>query len=173
MEEYLLIGTVLRPQGIRGECKVKSYASDISLFHDWKTLYLREGDSYSPVPFRTVRISDGFVYAVPGGCTDANGAEAFRNADLYIRRDQAADPGENAELIADLIGCRAVDEAGKEVGVLTDVLQNGPVDTWVFRTDRGIMMAPALLSAFPEVKVRERLITADSARLAEVAVYED
>ena len=35
-QEYLLIGTVLKPQGIHGECKIKSYAADVDSFQQWK-----------------------------------------------------------------------------------------------------------------------------------------
>ena len=49
MQDYLMIGVVLKPQGIRGEIKVKPYAADVSLFGEWKTLYLKENDAFSPV----------------------------------------------------------------------------------------------------------------------------
>ena len=41
---------------------------------------------------------------------------------------------EDEVYICDLIGCEAVDETGAVVGTLTDVLQHGPVDVYVFRT---------------------------------------
>ena len=74
--------------------------------------------------------------------------------------------------ISDLIGSEAVDENGGVVGTLTDVLQHGPVDVYVFRTPRGGMMAPALKAAFPAVDVAARRIAVDSACLAEIAVYD-
>ena len=75
--------------------------------------------------------------------------------------------------IADLVGCAAVDETGRTVGVLTDVLQYGSVDTWVFRTETGTLMAPALLSVFPEVDPENRRISVVSEKLREVAVIDD
>ena len=42
MQEYLMIGTVLKPQGVRGECKIKPYAANVDLFSSWKTLYLED-----------------------------------------------------------------------------------------------------------------------------------
>ena len=45
MNEYLMIGEVLKPQGVRGEVKVKPYAADLEAFHDWKTFYLHDGRS--------------------------------------------------------------------------------------------------------------------------------
>ena len=75
--------------------------------------------------------------------------------------------------ICDLIGCEAVDETGAVVGTLTDVLQHGPVDVYVFRTPRGTMMAPALKAVFPRVDVAARRMDVCAERLQEVAVVED
>ena len=66
-----------------------------------------------------------------------------------------------------------MDETGHTVGVLTDVLQYGSVDTWVFRTETGTMMAPALLSVFPDVDPENRRISVLSEKLREVAVFDD
>ena len=173
MQEYLLIGTVLKPQGIRGESKIKSYAADAESFRRWKTLYRLSAGQYLPVSSRIARIHDGFVYAVLDGAADANAAEKLRGCDLYIRREDASKPGEDSNLIADLIGCRAVDGDGQEIGILTDVLQTGPVDTWVFRTASGTLMAPALLSVFPAVDAEAGIITVCAKKLREVAVRED
>ena len=99
--------------------------------------------------------------------------EAFRNRDLYIDRAHAAPPVDGSVYIADLIGCIAEDENGNPVGTLTDVLQYGSVDTWVFRTASGTLMAPALLSVFPQVDPAAGKILVCADKLREVAVYDD
>ena len=170
MKEYLLIGTVLKPQGIRGECKIRSYAADVSLFTRWTVLYLQAENDYRPVALKTVRIQDGFVYAHLDGSSTMEAAEAFRGAELYIDRAHAAQPGEDACFIADLIGCAAKDEQGQAVGTLTDVLQHGSVDTWVFRTEDGTLMAPALKAVFPAVDPENKVISVIREKLEEVAV---
>ncbi len=173
MQEYLLIGTVLKPQGIRGECKIKSYAADVDRFSAWKTLYLEDRGAYTPLSLDVTRIQDGFVYAHLGGSASVNEAEAFRGRDLFVDREHASPVEDGAVYIADLIGCKAEDEAGNPVGTLTDVLQHGSVDTWVFRTEKGTLMAPALLSVFPEVDPAAGRIRVCAERLREVAVLDD
>ena len=173
MLEYLMIGVVLKPQGIRGECKIKSYAADPERFREWKTLYLKDGEAFTPLPVRIHRIQDGFIYAFLGSCATPEDAEKLRGRELYIHRSQTAPQEEGETLIADLLGCEAVDEQGNLIGTLTDVLQHGAVDTWVFRTpDGGTLMAPALLAVFPEVNAAEKRIRTVAERLAEVAVTE-
>ena len=172
MTHYLLIGEVLKPQGLRGECKIKPYAADIAMFQSWNTVYLRDGDQYLPLRLDLRRIHEGFVYAVLGDCRNPEDAERLRGKQLFIDRDHAAPLEKGAVYIADLIGCTAVDGQGRQLGKLTDVLQHGSVDTWVFSGPRPFM-APALLSVFWEVDPENRLIRVDSEKLEEVAVFED
>ena len=171
MEDYLMIATVLKPQGIRGECKLRSYAAQIDRFSRWHTLFLKTPQGFKGVSVRVNRIRDGFIYAVLGDCVSADMAEQYRGVDLYVDRAHAAPAEEDAELIVDLIGCEARDDQDHLIGVLSDVLQHGPVDTWVFRSGSETLMAPALKTVFTEVNVSDRIIRVNAARLKEVAVW--
>mgnify|MGYP002868272158 CR=1 FL=1 len=171
MEKYLRVGEILKPQGIRGEIKVKPCAADVERFLRWNPLYL--GENYRPIQVRVNRIHDGFVYLTPAGSTTMEDAEKYRGQFLYIDREQAAPLAEDEVYIADLLGCRAVDENGQELGTLTDVLQHGPVDIWVFQGSRGQWMAPALKKVFTATDPENGIILTDSEALQEVAVFED
>ena len=41
MTDYLMIGEVLKPQGIKGAVKVKPYAANHDVFCSRKTLYIK------------------------------------------------------------------------------------------------------------------------------------
>ena len=80
---------------------------------------------------------------------------------------------EDEVYISDLIGCEGIDEEGKSIGVLTDVLQHGVVDVYVFKQRTKSVMAPALKAVFPTVDVAAKRISVVRERLEEVAVWED
>jgi len=173
MNEYLMIGEVLKPQGVRGEVKVKPYAADLEAFHDWKTLYLLDGTVYQPIKAVCSRVHDGFAYVTLGDCKTMDDAEKLRGQKLYIDRAHALSLAEDEVYISDLIGCAAVDETGASLGKLTDVLQHGAVDVYVFQSDKGEWMAPALKAVFPAVDVQNRVIRVVREKLDEVAVYNE
>ena len=174
MEQYLMIGEVLKPQGIRGEVKIKPYAANHEDFRRWKKLYLQEKDgSYTPVKAACSRVHDGFAYVTLGECASIEDAEKLRGRQLFIDRAQAGRLGKGEVFISDLIGCEAVDEQGAVLGTLTDVLQHGAVDVYVFKTPKGTLMAPALKAVFPTVDVEARRIDVVTERLEEVAVREE
>ncbi len=171
---YFLIGEVLKPHGVRGEAKVKPYAQDPGDFMRWKTLYVKESGGWRPVGARCSRVHDGFAYVTLEGCASPEDVEKVRGLELYIDRAHAAPLPEGMFYISDLLGCEAEDENGKKVGTLTDVLQHGPVDVWVFRTPSGgTMMAPNLPDVFTEKDVAAGRIRVCAARLQEVAVYDE
>ena len=171
---YFQVGEVLKPQGVRGEAKLAVWAQNPEDFKRWKTLYLRNGDAYEPIEARCSRVHDGFAYVTLGGCTTPEDVEKLRGASVYIDRAHASPLPEGMVYIADLMGCRAVDEEGRELGILTDVLQHGPTDIYVLRTPKGgTLMAPALPAVFVEKDVEAGLLRVCRERLDEVAVYAD
>ena len=173
LNAYFLVGEILKPHGIRGEAKVKPYARNPGDFLTWKTLYLRRGDTYEPLEAKCSRVHDGFAYVSLEGAHAPEDVERLRGQKLYVDREHASPLSEDEVYISDLMGCVAEDEAGEKIGTLIDVLQYGPVDTYVFSTPRGSLMVPALKRVFLETDVEHRRLVVSRERLDEVAVLED
>ncbi len=173
MIDYLMIGEVLKPQGIKGEVKIKPYAANHDDFRRWKTLYIKQGESYAPIKVKCNRVHEDFVYAMLGDCATMEDAEKYRAVQLYVDRAHANPLEEDEVYISDLIGCEGIDEAGKSIGELVDVLQHGVVDVYVFKKGAKSVMAPALKAVFPTVDVKEKRISVIREKLDEVAVWED
>ena len=82
MQSYLMIGEVLKPQGIRGEVKIRTCFSDPEAFLGWDTLYVKRGDGYAPIRCAGNRLRDGFAYAVLDGAVYGFDP-TWDNTDLY------------------------------------------------------------------------------------------
>ena len=170
LSEYLLIGQVLRPQGIKGQVKVRPDTDDPERFLDLETVYLKKGDAYEPVTVDEISVRDDGVYLRLAGAQSRDEAEKQRNLLLYVDRAHAVELGEDETFICDLIGCRVVDLQGNEIGAVKDVLQPGGNDVYVIKTPKGEMLLPALKHVIPTVDVKNGLMTVDEKRLPEVAV---
>lgn len=171
LQAYLTIGQVLKPQGVRGEVKVKPMTDDPRRFLALERVFLREGDIYTSRSVRCTRVHDGFAYLEFGGIVDREGAETLRDALLYVDREHAVSLPEDADFIADLVGCEAFDTRGERIGTLIDVLQPGANDVYVLDTPHGEMLIPALKRVVLSVDVASRRIIVDERTLEEVAVY--
>ena len=152
--------------------KVRPYAADPDMFLEWTTLYLQQGKSYLPRKAHCSRVHDGFAYLTLEGVTDRDGAEALRGTQLWIDRAHACQLPEDACYVCELMGCRAVDETGTEIGTLTDVLQYGSVDTYVFQTP-GQHDGPGAQARLSRGGRGEQNNPRQRPALDEVAVFED
>ena len=170
LSEYLLIGQVLRPQGIKGLVKVRPDTDDPGRFEDLDAVYIKNGNEYVSVSVDEVSVRDDGVYLRLNGAQTRDEAEKQRNWMLYVDRAHARELAEDETFICDLIGCRVLDTKGNELGKLTDVLQPGGNDVYVFKTPKGEMLLPALKHVIPSVDAEEGIVIVDEKRLPEVAV---
>lgn len=171
LAEYLVIGEVLKPQGLRGEVKVRPITHDINRFRDLPEVFFKQGDVFKSREVRCERIHDGFVYLRFPGVDDRDAAEALRGELLYVHRKDALQLPEDMHFICDLVGCTVVDTQGEVIGVLKDVLTPGSNDVYVLDTPMGEVLLPALYSVVPDIDVQQRRITVDRERMQEVAVF--
>jgi len=172
-QDYLLLGEIVRPQGIRGEVKVRHYTDDPERFYDLDVVFLKRGESYDEMTVTDARVQGDDVYLKLEGIDDRNEAEKLRNIQLWVDRDNAVELGEDEVFIADILGAKAYDTKGNQLGTLKDVLTPGGVDVFVLKTPKGTLMFPALKEVLLEMNADEGKLVLDENKLEEVALYED
>ena len=121
-QTHLLVGEIVRPQGIRGEVKLRHFTDDPYRFEELDAVLRQTGEGFEPLTVEACRVQGDDVYLKLKGFDDRNAAETLRGAMLYVDREHAAELEENQFFIADLLGAEAVDTKGGEIGVLKDVL---------------------------------------------------
>ena len=154
LTNFLLIGEILKPQGVAGEVKVKPYTDDPDRFLRLKEVFFQEGEAYHPRGVHCSRVNDGFAYLSVEGFDTREAVEKLRGEKLFVDRAHAVPLSEDEVFICDLIGCEAV-------------------DVYVFDTPKGRMLMPALKAAVPTVDVKARKVVLDESKLPEVAFFED
>ena len=175
LSEYTLIGEVLRPQGIKGEVKVRPDTDDADRYLDLESVFAkREKDTgYTVMSVDSARVQADGVYLRLNGAQDRNEAEKQRGLFLYVDREHAVQLGEDSNFICDLIGCEVYGDKGTYIGKVIDVLQPGANDVYVLSTPRGEVLVPALKKVFPVTDVENRRMIADESVYPQVAVLQD
>lgn len=168
LDEHLVVGEVVRPQGLRGELKIRLLTDDPDRFFDLKSV-LVHGEARA---LHCNRVHDGFAYVRLEGIYSHEAADAMRGTMLYIRREEAVELPEDTDFICDLIGCVATDTEGLHHGKLIEVLQPGGVDVYMFKGERGTLMVPALKKVMLKVDTEAKQILLDADGLRETAVYD-
>lgn len=116
--ERLIIAEVLKPQGIRGELKIKTFTDYPEDVKGFKTVYI-DDKPYKILSFRVG--TDGAAYIGLRGIPDRNAAELFRGKLLQGERDDAPALEEGQYYIVDIIGLSCETEDGEVLGKVTDV----------------------------------------------------
>lgn len=161
----LTVGLVLKPQGIRGELKVKPYTDSAEDFRAFSRVFLEERE-YKVL---SVRTGGGAVYLGLKGVADRNAAELLRGQEITIPRDEAPEPEEGRYYIADLLGLSIVTETGKVLGTLKDVRQ-AATDIYTLYDGVRDILFPVADGVVLAVDRAAGTITVNEKRFYEVAV---
>ena len=164
--DKLLIGTVLKPQGIRGELKIKNYTDDFYAISALKEVFI-DGVSYQVLKMRC----DKDVFILLRGVADRNDAELFRNKDIYalkadVRRKK------NTYFICDVIGCSVLFEDGTVFGKIEEIL-SARTDIYYISTSKGRVIAPWLKSYQANFDIENRTVTVNKEEFLKEINYEN
>ena len=119
------------------------------------------------------RLAPDAVYMNVEGVTDRDRAEKLRGTLLYIDRAHAVQLDADTTFLCDLYGLRGQVNDGRDLGALTDVMQPGGNDVYVFKGPLGEVLVPALKSVVLSVDLEAGVMLLDGKRLDEVAVFEE
>lgn len=172
MTEYLRVGKIVRPHGIKGAVKLETITTDNSRFASLTEAYIEEKGTYRPVKVVPVSHTPDSAIVMIEGVTDRNSAEAMRGKFLCVDRAHAAKLPEGRFFTEDLIGCEVYDSNGKYLGKLTDVMLRPANDVYEIKDKASTLIVPALKRLLKSVDVEAKKIILDTAVLSEVGFYE-
>lgn len=140
--EYLVIGRVVRPHGIRGQVLVALETDDAHRFNCLERIFL--GDTALPVGVQGARPHKGGVILTLWGITTRNAAEQLRGQWVKIPRDEAITLTEDEYFVYQIVGLAVVTQTGERIGQVDEVLFTGANDVYVVRTPQGELLLPAI-----------------------------
>ena len=123
----VLVGRVGAAHGIKGELRLISFTQDPKAIGSYGPLFDESGTRRFEIEvLRPVK--DNIFVARLSGIATRDAAEALNNLDLYLPRAALPMAAEDEFYHSDLIGLRAVDGAGAEIGRVLNVLNFGGGD---------------------------------------------
>jgi 16S rRNA processing protein RimM len=151
--EYLVVGFLRRPHGVRGELLMDVHTDFPERLKTGKTVFV--GDSYQPMVIASLRsITAGMLVRFRGIKTPEEAA-LYRNTWVYVPTANRPALPEGEYYHHQLVGLNVVTDEGRELGVLSDILETGANDVYVIRDSDGNEI---LLPAIPPVILDVRLV---------------
>lgn len=144
MKKYLEIGKIINTHGIKGEVKIEPWTDDAEFLKRFKLFFIEE----KPYRLLSARVQKSFLIASLEGVRDVNEAMVLKNK--VIKGDREEIELEDGQFfIQDIIGAAVLDESGKELGKISEVLDLPSSNVYVVNGDREI-----LIPAVPEFIIK-------------------
>lgn len=157
MKQYLEIGKLNNTHGVKGELKMQLWCDDINYLKQLDTLYLDENGLKS-VKLLSVRPQKDIAIIRLDGIDTIEKAEMLKGKVLYCNRDDAQ-IDEDANYIADIIGCYVVDvDTEEEYGKVVDVVNYGSCDIYDIESWGKHTLIPAIPDIIKEINTDYQVI---------------
>jgi 16S rRNA processing protein RimM len=139
-----VVAHVLTAHGLRGELKCR-VITDFPRQRFRKGARLLLGRDRRRVTVKAARIQGSTVLLQLEEITDRTEAEALRNVELSINKEDAGRPPKGEFFWHEVIGLSVVDETtGETLGDVKDILETGANDVYVVHGKHGEILVPAI-----------------------------
>ena len=153
-----LVGKIIGTHGIKGELKVKSDTS-FDRFTVGNVLYIKLDDhDYKKIVINSHRIHQGCDLITFNNMFDINLVEGFVGKEVYVKEHNREK--DNAKVYyEDLIGCKAINEDGIELGEVKDLIEvpNGVLLEIINEKKRALV--PYVKELVPIVDIENKVVT--------------
>lgn len=154
MKDFLAVGQIINTHGLKGEVKVYPLTDDIRRFRKLKEVHI-DGNA---VKVLWCKLQADKVILKLEGIESIEQALKYKNKYVEVKREDAVELSEGEFFIADLIGCKVVDENSVEVGKVFDVIQTPSNDVYWVKGSTEVLV-PALKNIVTNIDIENRMIT--------------
>ncbi len=155
MKDVLRVGVITSTHGLKGEMKVFPTSDDPHRYDSLSDVLIGDENHLIDAKVSHVRYFKQMVIMTLEGVNSIEEAQKLVKQEIYVTRENAVPLGENENYAADLYGLRVIDEDGKELGELIDILETGANDVYVVDMNGRELLLPAIRQCILEVNVEE------------------
>ena len=155
--DYLAVGFLRRPHGIGGEMLMDVHTDFPERLKPGRRLYL--GGEHVPVTLTHTRPhGNGLLVKIKGMDTPEE-AGKHRNTWLFVKTSEVPALPEGQYYQYQLLGLNVLDEEGRTLGVLKEILATGANDVYVVTNEAGQeLLLPVIPEVVLELKPKEGFI---------------
>lgn len=125
--QYLLLGKVARPFGIKGEVRIHPFNPYSETFGHIDCFFLRAQDGgIKKYNIEHIRPHQNFFLVLIEGIKDRTRAESIRDQEVLVKREQLAPAGDGEFYWFQLLGLKVRSEQGRELGEVAEIEQTNP-----------------------------------------------
>jgi 16S rRNA processing protein RimM len=152
--EFLVVGRILAPWGIKGEVKVEVTTDFPERFAPHNLVYLNA----RPFEIENCRPHKQFLVLKLAAIDSVEAAEKLRDGELTIPRVELPELPEGQYYTFQLIGLEVVTTKGKLLGRVTDIMTTAGNDVYIVESKRGEILIPAIEDVVKSIDLKKGAI---------------
>jgi 16S rRNA processing protein RimM len=141
-QDYILVGQISKPHGVRGEVRVTPQTDRPERFTQLDRIFVNRKGHRTPLKILRARLTPSHVILMLDGIDSREAAESLRDADLEILRTECFEIPEGRYFYFDLIGLQVVTDQGVQVGPVVDIISYPAQDVYVVESEHNRIMIP-------------------------------
>ena len=156
--DFIVLGTIVRPHGLKGEVKVSLSCSGLDRLVSCKSLRLvKNGEELKKVSvIRSFMHPDGDAIVRLKEVVGKDEADSLRGCNLAVPASEKEELPEDSFYLDDLVGLKVVTEKGEDLGEVAEVMENLANGVFVIKKGAEERLLPALKSVVKEVDLKGR-----------------
>ena len=160
LPDFVIIGKITRPHGVRGTLRVAPITDDPQRFQLLSKIYIHnENGPRTEYNISTVQIANRYILLKLQDINTRNEAEPLRGCYIEIPRQECLPLPEGEHYYFELIGFSVVSNQGKVIGELHDVYSYPANDIYVVRNKNKEILIPAVDEFIEQVDYKTGIIT--------------
>ena len=159
---FVLLGKITKPHGIRGEVKVYPFSGEPENLLHYSRVLIAVGKDTDFVPYmiERARVQKNSVLLQLANCSTRNDAEDLVDCRLYVHEDELPESDPDEFYLRDLEGKQMVTEQGQVIGRVTGIVTGAGQDLARVQDDKQeylVPLTPEFLVSIDENEVRVSL----------------
>ncbi len=155
--EFLVVGKIRRPHGVKGDVVVEIYTDYPERLLPQKTVFLGEKHVKATIDRRRQH-NEGLLLGFEG-ISSPEQAGRYRNQVLSILASETPGLPGGRYFFHELLDLKVVDDSGKILGTLTEIIETGANDVYVIKGQDGReLLLPAIADVVLNVDLEAKII---------------
>jgi len=154
------MGCIAAPFGIKGWVKVQPFSDDPGTLLDFESWRVGRGEQQKQYSVEASQDHSNALVAKLVGIDDRDAAFALRGQEISVERSHLALPADGEFYWSDLIGLKAVNREGIELGRVVSLMESGAHDLLVIKGKRDYLI-PFVAQFVGKVDVAGGLVEVD------------
>ena len=159
--KMVVMGRVTAPWGVKGAVKIESWSAERASLCRFPAWWVGKAGRLQELAVAECRDQGAYLIARFRGCENRDQADAYRGAEVALRREDLPEPREHEFYQTDLIGLEVVNGAGESLGRVAGFFDNGAHAVMLVRHEGGERLVPVAGEVIRRVDLKSGRLEVD------------